>query len=59
MVPIEARSAAATRSGIEQAARAVRTMRRAEVAETRVHIEDQKIKHWQVKLKVGFTLDRS
>ncbi|MGP1273577.1 MAG: dodecin family protein [Phycisphaerales bacterium] len=34
-------------------------MRWAVVKEVRAHIEDQKIKHWQVKLKIGFTLDGS
>ena len=34
-------------------------MRWFEVTETRGHIEDSKINHWQVTLKVGFTLDNS
>ena len=28
-----------------------------EVTETRGHIDDQKIEHYQVKLKIGFTMD--
>jgi dodecin len=28
-----------------------------EVAEVRGHIEDNKVAHWQVTVKVGFTLD--
>lgn len=47
---------AATRA-IEKAAKSIRNMRWAEVVETRAHIEGQKIAHWQVKLKVGFTID--
>ncbi len=34
-------------------------MRWFEVAETRGHIENQKLAHWQVKLKIGFTVDAS
>lgn len=47
----------AARRAIEKAAESVRNMRWAEVVETRAHIEDQKIAHWQVKLKIGFTLE--
>ncbi len=47
----------AARRAIEQAAKSIRNMRWAEVVETRAHIEDQKIAHWQVKLKVGFTIE--
>lgn len=48
---------AAARRAIEQAAKTIRNMRWCEVVETRAHIEDQKIAHWQVKLKIGFTID--
>ena len=47
----------AAKRAIEKAAKTIRNMRWAEVVETRAHIEDQKIAHWQVKLKVGFTID--
>ena len=50
-------SDSAARRAIEKAADSVRNMRWAEVLETRAHIEDQKIAHWQVKLKIGFTLE--
>ena len=33
-------------------------MRWFEVIETRGHVEDGKINHWQVTVKVGFTLDK-
>ncbi len=52
-------SDAAARRAIEQAAKSIRNMRWCEVVETRAHIEDQKIAHWQVKLKVGFTIEDS
>ena len=52
-------SDAAANRAIEHAAKSIRDMRWAVVEEVRAHIEDQKIKHWQVKLKVGFTLEGS
>jgi len=42
---------------IAKAAESVRNMRWFEVTDTRGHIENGKIAHWQVVLKVGFTLD--
>jgi len=42
---------------IAKAAESVRNLRWFEVTDTRGHIEDGKIAHWQVTLKVGFTLD--
>ena len=47
----------AVRVAIERAASTVRHIRWFEVVETRGQIEDQKIAHWQVTLKVGFTLE--
>jgi len=35
----------------------VRNMRWFTVTETRGHIEEEKVAHWQVTLKVGFRLD--
>ena len=48
----------AVNNAIERAAKTVRNMRWFEVAEVRGHIQDNKIDHWQVTVKVGFTLDR-
>jgi len=42
---------------ITKASESVRNLRWFEVTDTRGHIEDGKIVHWQVTLKVGFTLD--
>lgn len=42
---------------VERAAMTVRNMRWFEVVETRGHIEDGKIAHWQVTVKIGFTLE--
>lgn len=49
----------AIRNAVSQASRTVREMRWFEVADTRGHIEDGKVAHFQVTLRIGFTLDRS
>ena len=48
---------AAVQNALARAERTVRNMRWFEVTETRGHIENGKIDHWQVTLKVGFTLE--
>jgi len=50
-------SDAAVRRAVEQAGKSVRNMRWLEVVETRAHLEDQKLAHWQVKVRIGFTLE--
>jgi dodecin len=47
----------AVRCAIERAARTIRDIRWFQVTETRGHVEDGKVHHWQVTLKVGFTLE--
>ena len=47
----------AIQKAIAKAAQTVRNMRWFEVVETRGHIEDGRVAHWQVTLKVGFTID--
>ncbi|MEQ8850239.1 MAG: dodecin family protein [Phycisphaerales bacterium] len=47
----------AVRNALAKAAETVRNLRWFEVTETRGHIEDQKIAHWQVTVRIGFTLD--
>jgi flavin-binding protein dodecin len=47
----------AVRTAIARAASTVRNLRWFQVVETRGHLEDGKIAHWQVTVKVGFTLD--
>lgn len=47
----------AVRSAIERAARTLRNMRWFEIVETRGHIEEGAVAHWQVVVKLGFTLD--
>ena len=48
----------AVQNALSRAGQTVRNMRWFEVIETRGHIEENKIDHWQVTIKVGFTLDR-
>ncbi len=47
----------AVANALARAGKTVRHMRWFEVTETRGHIEDGKISHWQVTVKIGFTLD--
>ena len=47
----------AVRNALAKAAETVRNMRWFEVKEVRGHIDDQKVSHWQVTVKIGFTLD--
>ena len=47
----------AVKNALTRAKKTVRNMRWFEVAETRGYLEDGKIEHWQVMLKVGFTLE--
>ena len=48
----------AVQNAISRASKTIRNMRWFEVTETRGHLEDNQINHWQVTVKVGFTLDR-
>lgn len=47
----------AVNSAVAKAAETVRNLRWLEVVETRGHIENQKLSHWQVTIDVGFTLE--
>lgn len=44
-------------NAIARAAKTVHNMRWFEVTDTRGHIDNGKIAHWQVTIKIGFTLD--
>ncbi len=48
---------AAVENAIKRAGETLRNLRWFEVIETRGHIEDGKVAHWQVTIKVGFTLE--
>ncbi|MET8624892.1 dodecin [Kitasatospora sp. NPDC004669] len=48
---------AAIRNGVERAARTLRNLDWFEVSQVRGHLEDGRIKHYQVCMKVGFRLE--
>lgn len=47
----------AIRRAVERASRTLRNLRWFEVVQTRGHIEDGAVHHFQVTVKVGFTMD--
>ncbi len=49
----------AIENAISKASQTISNMRWFEVVETRGHITDNKIAHWQVTIKVGFSLVES
>ena len=46
----------AIEKAIARASKTIHDMRWFEVVETRGHIEQGKVAHWQVTIKIGFTL---
>ena len=49
----------AIRNAVALASKTVRNMRWFEVVETRGHIENGEVAHFQVTIKIGFTLESS
>jgi flavin-binding protein dodecin len=47
----------AVKNAVAKASQTVRNLRWFEVVETRGHVEGSKVAHWQVTLKLGFTLE--
>jgi flavin-binding protein dodecin len=47
----------AIQNAITKAGESIRNMRWFEVVETRGQIEDNRVAHWQVTIKVGFTVE--
>ena len=47
----------AVRTAIEKASKTVRNIKWFEVIDQRGHVENGSVAHWQVTLKVGFTLE--
>jgi flavin-binding protein dodecin len=47
----------AVQNAISKAAKTMRNMQWFQVLETRGHIADNKVAHWQVTLKIGFRLE--
>ncbi|MFC2991070.1 MULTISPECIES: dodecin [Halomonas] len=48
---------AAVQNAITKASESLHGMRWFEVTDTRGHLEHGRVAHWQVTIKVGFTLD--
>ena len=44
-------------NAVAKAAQTVRNMRWLQVTDTRGHIENNAIAHWQVTVKIGFTME--
>ena len=42
---------------VSRASKTLRNLRWFDVSETRGHIENGKVSHWQVTVKIGFTLE--
>jgi len=47
----------AVRGAISRASKTLKNLRWFEVTQTRGHLENGEVRHWQVVLKVGFTLE--
>lgn len=47
----------AVNTALAKASETVRNLHWFEIVETRGHIQDGKVAHWQVTMKVGFTLE--
>ncbi|HEV8177020.1 MAG TPA: dodecin [Gemmatimonadales bacterium] len=47
----------AVKKAVAKASESLRNLRWFEVLETRGHIEGGRVVHWQVTLKIGFTLE--
>jgi dodecin len=47
----------AVQNAVKKASESVRNLRWLQVIDTRAHIDNGRIQHWQVTLKIGFTLE--
>ncbi|WP_119155708.1 dodecin [Caldimonas tepidiphila] len=47
----------AVQTALAKASQSVRNIRWFEVIETRGHVEEGRVAHWQVTIKAGFTLE--
>jgi dodecin len=47
----------AVKNAVSRASKTVRNMRWLQVIDTRGHIDNNEVAHWQVIIKIGFTLD--
>ncbi|MCL6583269.1 MAG: dodecin family protein [bacterium] len=47
----------AIQQAVMRASKTIRNMRWFELVETRGHIENNQIQHWQATIKIGFTIE--
>ncbi len=47
----------AIQNAVSKASKTVRNMRWFQVIETRGHIDNGQVQHWQVTIKIGFTME--
>lgn len=47
----------AIHNAVKRASKTIRHMRWLQVTDTRAHLEGESIAHWQVTVKIGFTLE--
>lgn len=47
----------AVQNAVQQASKSIRNMRWFEVIETRGQLENEQVAHWQVTVKIGFTIE--
>ncbi len=47
----------AVNNAVARASETLRNLRWLEVVETRAHLENGRVAHWQVTVKIGFTLE--
>jgi dodecin len=47
----------AVKSAVAKASKTIHKMRWLQVIDTRAHIENENVAHWQITVKIGFTLD--
>jgi flavin-binding protein dodecin len=47
----------AIQNAVEKAGQTVRNMRWFQVMDTRGHIDNNQVQHWQVTIKIGFTME--
>ncbi len=48
---------AAIQNALDRASKTLRNLRWLEVVQIRGHLENGKVEHWQVHVKIGFTLE--
>ncbi len=47
----------AIQKAVSKAAQTIRNMRWFQVIDTRGHIDNNQVQHWQVTIKIGFTME--